>query len=181
MVGTEEGGTNNLGGGASATIGPGILKSVSQPSILLSTAESYFLQSEAILRGWLSGDLTTMFHNGVQASFTFLGAGSATAYYSQPNKMTNITACTTFAEKLACIIRQKWIAEDGVQPFEAWCDYRRLRLPADIPISVSSYKLPGAVIPARILYPESEYETNTANVNAEGAIDSQTSKVFWAQ
>jgi len=181
MVGTIEGGTNNLGGGASATIGPGILKSVSQPSILISAAESYFLQAEAISRGWLGGNLITTFDNGVQASFTFLGAGDATSYYTQPDKMANIAICVTPGEKLACIIRQKWIAEDGVLPFEAWCDYRRLMLPADIPISVSSYKAPGAVIPQRIIYPESEYQDNATNVNTEGNIDPQTSKIFWAQ
>ena len=65
-------------------------------------------------------------------------------------------------------------------PWEAYDDYRRLGLPADIPISISPYTSAGhTTIPTRFLYPVSEYTTNTANVNAEGTIDWTTSKVFW--
>jgi hypothetical protein len=69
---------------------------------------------------------------------------------------------------------------DGVTPIEAYDDYRRLHLPADIPISISPYKSPAdAQVPTRYLYPVSEYTTNTTNVNAQGTIDYYTSKVFW--
>jgi hypothetical protein len=174
------GSTTNIPGSGSSSIGPGILKSASQPAILITAAESYFLQAEANLRGWLGAatDATTNFNAGVQASFDFLGAGDATAYYGQAgDKNTNITACTTFDEKLACIIRQKWVAVNSSTPLEAWDDYRRLHLPADIPLSVSPYSQ--GKIPTRLQYPNSEYQTNAVNAGAEGAIDSQTSKVFW--
>ena len=174
------GSSSNLTGNSSSSIGPGILKSVSQPAILISAAESYFLQAEANLRGWLgtATDVVTNFDAGVSADFDFLGASGATTYYSQAgNKNTNITACTTFDEKLACIIRQKWIAENAVTPLESWSDYRRLNLPADIPLSISPYSQ--GHIPIRIQYPNSEYQTNAANVSAEGTIDPQASKIFW--
>ena len=71
---------------------------------------------------------------------------------------------------------------DGVTPIEAYDDYRRLHLPADIPISISPYKSPStAQVPTRYLYPVSEYTTNSVNVNAQGTIDYYTSKVFWNQ
>jgi hypothetical protein len=170
-------------------MGPGILKSVSQPAVLISLAESYFLQAEANLRGWLgnAGDDAKNFNLGVRASFEYLGAANAGSTPDQTadsltaqsgNKQTNYNACTTFNEKLACIIRQKWVAMNGITPYEAWADYRRLGLPADIPLSVSPYK-DGPNIPVRILYPTSEYTTNAANVGAEGTIDGHTSKVFW--
>jgi len=38
----------------------------------------------------------------------------------------------------------------------------------------------GTVLPTRIFYPQVEYDTNLANVNAEGTIDQFTSKIFWA-
>lgn len=170
--------TNRPGNDAS-TFGPGVLKSASQTAILLSAAESNFLQAEAGLKGYLSNDPLTLFQNGVQASFTYLGAGDATSYYGQAgNKNTNYAACTTDAERLACIIRQKWMAMNSVTPFEAWCDYRRLGLPADVPITVNG----GAdvlAIPVRILYPSSEAQTNAANVDLQGAINHHTSKIFW--
>jgi Starch-binding associating with outer membrane len=181
-LGSILGSVSNPPGVDASSFGPGILKSVSQPAVILSAAESYFLQAEAILRGWLPGSDSAAFANGVAASFNFLGAGDPTAYLSQNNNQTNYGVCTTTAEKLACIIRQKWIASDQVTPFEAWCDYRRLKLPADIPLSISPFldQAP-ASIPIRLLYPTNEYQTNAANVNAQGTIDYHASRVFWNQ
>jgi len=173
------GSATNHAANSASTFGTGVLQSASQSAILISAAESYFLQAEAGLYGWLSNSPQTLFQNGVQASFTYLGAGSAAAYYGQVGNLnTNYAACTTQAQKLACIIRQKWMAMNTVTPFEAWGDYRRLGLPADIPISVSPY-IDAPTIPVRILYPTSEYQTNAANVNNQGTINHHTSKIFW--
>ncbi len=76
------------------------------------------------------------------------------------------------------IIKQKWAALNGFNDIEAWCDYRRLGLPADIPVSNN----PAATtrrIPVRMPYPQSEYNYNPENVGAEGNISQFTSKVFW--
>jgi hypothetical protein len=173
------GSSSNHAGNASSTFGPGVLKSVAQPAIIFSAAESYFLQAEAVLRGWISGDTLGLFNNGVQASFTYLGAGDATSYYQQSgNKNTNFEAATTFNEQLAVIIKQKWMAENTVTPFEAWADYRRLGLPAEIPLTASPF-VDVLKIPYRILYPTSEYQTNASNVGVQGTIDHHTSKIFW--
>jgi Starch-binding associating with outer membrane len=177
------GSATNITGNLSSGIGPGVLKSVSQSAVLISAAESYFLQTEANIRGWLGapGDAGTNFDAGVQASFDFLGAGDATTYYSQPgNKMTTWAAVSSFDDQLALLMRQKWISENSVMPFEAYNDYRRLHLPADIPISISTLadKL---IIPTRFLYPQSEYNTNSANVNLQGVIDPYSSRIFWNQ
>lgn len=179
-VGNVLGSSSNLTGNSSSGMGPGILASVSQPAILITAAESWLLQAEANLRGWLgsAGDATANFNKGVEADFSYLGASGAATYHDQPgNKNVNITACNTFAEKLGCIIRQKWVTSNAVTPMEAWGDYRRLNMPADIPLSLSPYSQ--GHIPIRLQYPNSEYQTNAANVNAEGTIDSQTSKIFW--
>jgi hypothetical protein len=34
-------------------------------------------------------------------------------------------------------------------------------------------------IPIRLLYPQSEYTTNNANVSAQGTVDQFSSKIFW--
>jgi hypothetical protein len=188
-IGDVLGSIANIPGTGSSSIGPGILQSVSQSAILISLAESYFLQAEANLRGWLgnAGDDDSNFNNGVKASFEYLSASNpgstpdqsaADLVAQSANKNTNYQACTNFNEKLACIIRQKWVAMNTITPFEAWSDYRRLALPADIPISVSPYK-DGPNIPVRVLYPTGEYTTNATNVKAEGTIDGHTSKIFW--
>jgi hypothetical protein len=183
MVGSVLGAVTNPAGAEAASPGPGILKSVSQSAVILSLAESDFLQAEANLRGWLPGSDLINYDNGVAASFAFLGDTTGlNAYLTQGDNMTNYTLCTTFDQKLACIIRQKWIAMNQVTPFEAYCDYRRLGLPADIPLSISPFlDQSPAAIPVRILYPSDEYQTNAANVAAEGTIDYHASKVFWNQ
>lgn len=170
-------------GSASSLFGPGVLKSFDQDAVLLSAAESYFLQAEAIVRGYLSGDAQMAYEAGVAASFDYLGvpdaANEAATYVSQGgNKNTTWAATTSTAEQIALIIRQKWAALNSVTPFEEWADYRRLGLPADVPLSQNpAVDIPA--IPVRIIYPTSEYQTNAANVAAEGSVDPHTSKVWW--
>ena len=183
-IGSVLGAVSNPPGNNASSIGPGILKSAGQSAVLMSAAESYFLLAEANLRGLFgsTGDALKNYNNGVIASFNFLGASvdSATKYINQNDKMTNFSLATNFNERLATIIRQKWVAMNGVTPFEAWSDYRRLKLPADIPLSTSSYlDVAPAAIPIRILYPTSEFQTNPVNVSAQGEINYHTSPVFW--
>ena len=98
-------------------IGSGVLKKYDQDAIVMLAAESYFLQAEAALRGWITGDAKDLYQKGVEASFRYLGLGAALAqqYYSQAgNKNTTWDATASTQEKLALIIRQKWIAETWV-------------------------------------------------------------------
>lgn len=160
-------------------IGPGVLKAFSQSAVVILAAESYFLQSEAALRGWIPGDPKDLYQKGVTASFTYLGLSSAqsTAYYSLPgNKQTNWDATTTFQEKLALIIRQKWAAETWINELEPYNDYRRLHLPADVPLSTSPFST--GIFPNRLLYPQREYDVNGTNVLGQGTITPGT-KVWW--
>ncbi len=182
-------GNSGLGGNGASSTGPGILKSVSQNAMLISAAESYFLQAEAAQRGWPGfSNPGNLVNQGVLASFEYLGdpnaVADAAAYTSQNNVHTNYSACTTPDEQLACIIRQKWVAMNTVSPFEAYCDYRRLGLPADIATaghSISPFVDNPPTIPTRIMYPTSEYNTNAANVNAEGTINPHSDRIFWNQ
>jgi hypothetical protein len=162
-----------------STFGPGILKSATQPAVIMLAAESYFLQSEAALRGWIPGDPKALYQKGVEASFKFLGltAGQAATYYSQPSdKQVNWDATVTFQEKLALIIRQKWAALTLINELEPYNDYRRLKLPADIPLSTSPYST--GKMPTRLLYPQREYEVNGESVGAQGTI-TPTTNVWW--
>jgi hypothetical protein len=182
-AGSILGSSNNPPGGGASSLGPGLLQSVNQTAILISAAESYFLQAEAIVRGYLPGstaDAAAAYAAGVQASFNYLGAGDATAYLNQGNINTNFSLATTTQQQIAVIMRQAWIAYNGVTPIEAYDNYRRTGLPSDIPLTVSAYKA-GNTVPVRSLYPVSEYTSNAANVNAQGTIDYFTSKVFWNQ
>lgn len=160
-------------------IGSGVLKNYNQSAIIMLAAESYFLQAEAAARGWITGDAQTLYESGVKASFAYLGLPAARAqeYYSQAgNNQTTWAATTNFQEQLALIIRQKWIAETWINEFEPYVDYRRLHLPADIPLSTSVYST--GIFPARLLYPQREINVNGENVAAQGTITPGT-KVWW--
>jgi hypothetical protein len=66
-----------------------------------------------------------------------------------------------------------------IDPLEAWCDQRRLHfLPDNDFISANPSRISN-ILPVRLLYPQTEYTTNSENVNAEGNIDQFTSKIFW--
>lgn len=154
-----------------------VLKGNTQSAVFMLAAESYFIQAEAALKGWLTSDPKTLYQKGVAASYAYFGltAASATTYYTQANnKSTNWDACVSNAEKLALIIRQKWVAEIFINELIPYNDYRRLHLPADMPLSQSSYAA-GKTIPNRFLYPINEVNTNSANVPTAAATD----KIWW--
>ena len=166
---------NDTFGPASASlsgIGPGILTGANQSGVIMLSAESLLLQAEAASKGYISGDAEALYNAGVQASFTYLGAGDATAYlasYAFPNNP---------AVNLEAIIYQKWVALMGINGFENWIEYRRTGFPADLPYAPNN--LSGATsIPVRLLYPSSEYAANPDNVPAQTSGDAFTSKVFW--
>lgn len=100
---------------------------------------------------------------------------------------------------LYTIIAQKWFALNGINTLEIWTDYRRLSYadfatypgaptdhmvygeaatyPAGPTISVAPQNT-ATKIPVRYLYPQTEYNYNSANVSAEGTIDRYT-RIFW--
>jgi hypothetical protein len=162
-----------------SSIGTGILQSASMPALLFSASESFFMQAEAVQRGLMTGNYQSLFQQGVEESFRYLGvpgykaaadafiAGSSSPYVS----------IAASANPLETIIYQKWVAECELDGFEAYCDYRRTGYPV---IAEPSYAVPGQPMPKRLLYPETEYTQNTANVNAQNqtAADLYT-KIFW--
>ena len=165
---------NSVGGAVSAAlsgIGPGVLKGPSQDGVIMLAAESLLLQAEAASKGYIVGDAEALYNAGVQASFTYLGAGSATAYlvdYPFPGNA---------AFDLEAIIYQKWVALNGINGFESWIEYRRTGFPADLPVAPS--QTASTVIPVRLLYPSSEYSANPDNVPTQTSTEAFTSKVFW--
>ena len=172
-------GDQGIPNNGTSQFGYGVLKSPNQNSVLMLAAESYFLQSEAVLRGLITGDAKALYQSGVEASFEYLGLAQddAITYYSQPgDKQVNWDATTTFQEKLALIIRQKWAALTLINELEPYNDYRRLHLPADVPLSTSPFST--GIFPNRLRYPQREFEVNAANVSAQGN-PTAGDKVWW--
>lgn len=158
---------------SSNVAGPGLAKSPSQNQWLFTSVESMFLQAEATKRGWLSGSAQAKYEAAVKESFNWLGVVDASTEAS--NYLAN---AGLYQDNLNFIVTQKYLSLVGVNNFEAWVDYRRLGVPTDLPASLSP-SLNGRSIPLRLLYPQEEYSYNSDNVNAQGTINAQTSKIFW--
>lgn len=159
-----------------SSIGEGVLKSFDQDQPIMTDFESLFIQAEAAQRGWIAGDARAYYEAAVKANFLYLGLTAAEAdTYLTDQSVANWNAN---ADKMALIIKQKWAAMNGTNDIEPWTDYRRLELPADMPISIAS-TVTTRKIPVRMLYPQREYNTNAANVIAQGTINQFTSRIFW--
>jgi hypothetical protein len=141
--------------------------SATAPVKLLSTAESYFLQAEAVARGWAAGNVVDLYTKGIQASFVATGAGDPTTYINTaPDGLPALTAAVSVSDKVKAIITQKYYAMCGFQGFEAWTEWRRTGYPTFFVPSAATTIDPGQM-PLRMLYPNSEL---TSNSNYPGTI-----------
>ncbi|MGM9811942.1 MAG: SusD/RagB family nutrient-binding outer membrane lipoprotein [Muribaculaceae bacterium] len=122
------------------------------PMPIMSRAESSFLQAEAALRGWISGDAQSFYEEGIRNSFAKYGLNAAEYingettqidYVDPHNPANNIAAVNdvpvkflaggTQEQKLQQIIIQKWIA-GFPEGLNAWAEYRRTGYPKLFPI-----------------------------------------------
>jgi hypothetical protein len=155
-----------------SNIGPGILKSATQGAILYTAAEAYFNQAELDLKFNAGANAQALYESGIQASFTTLGAGSATAYFTQARNLVNWNTSTN---KLEAIITQKWLAVNGIDAIQSWFDYSRTGFPKNLPLPATASATDR---PFRLAYPASEYTANGRNLPAQPNVF--TAKIFWA-
>jgi hypothetical protein len=147
--------------------------SANAPVKFISAAESYFLQAEAVTRGWLTSGMSAqvLFQTGIRASFTSYNVPGVDNYIATA-PAAQWPAGTT--AQIRAIIIQKWVAMNGNQSFEAWTEWRRTGYPDFFTVSVASQLDPGKM-PVRIAYPSSEA---TTNLNAPDEIDLDV-PVWW--
>lgn len=192
--------------GTSATVydKAGIYKGFDAGLPILLGAESYLLQAEAMARGIITGDAAAAFNKGIEASFTYLykdntGTIPGTGAYSAPaadatayrtanatNPLVNFTLATSLEQKVEAIITQKYIALMMIHSHEAFNEYRRTGYPKvtgsgpkETMASTVSLSTRPDKMPTRVLYPSSEFNSNSGNVPKE--IDKFNSLIFWAK
>jgi len=124
-------------------------------------SEVVFLQAEAALRGWISGDANALYKQGIQASMDYVGV-DATASQNYIDGVVDLNGSDEL--RLKKIITQKWIANfpNGV---EGWADFRRtdypdLTLPID-GVSGNASVAQGSFV-KRIRYPNNQHDLNSA-------------------
>ncbi|HZY40139.1 MAG TPA: SusD/RagB family nutrient-binding outer membrane lipoprotein [Mucilaginibacter sp.] len=175
------GNPQNASNAISSPLGPGLLKSSSQPEPIFSSYESLFLQAEAAARGWIPGSAAAFYNAAITASFNAVNAqGSVATYLAQAGVAYPVAG--TLDQQVKAIITQKYISLNSLFNLEAYNEFRRTGYPV-LPQNPASQD-PAAVsqtLPLRIPYPLSELNTNTVNLNAQGNINIFTDKIFWAK
>jgi len=140
--------------GFANTSKPGTYFLTSQsPAVIFSYSEVLFALSEAVSRGYITGDAEQFYKNAITASINQFGitdAGIIDGYLNQPAvKFDAINYAKSIGE-------QKWIAFYG-QGLDAFAEWRRL----DYPVLVAG---PATVldgqIPTRFFYPGTEQSLN---------------------
>lgn len=180
VVGVKQGDAAGSGGTAPASIsslGAGLVVSASQSGSIMTSSEALLLQAEAIARGYLTGDADALFNAAIADSYTRLGASGAGTYSGQIATVPGFgyAASTTLDDKIKAIMIQKWIALNGVHGIESWIEYTRTGYPRT-PLAISAQR-PSK--PNRLMYPNTEYIGNSANVPAQTLSDVFTTTVFW--
>jgi hypothetical protein len=150
----------------------GIFHAFNQSSVLMTSAESLFLQSEAAARGWISVDAEQLYNQAIRASFSYYKTDLSTldSYLAQPE-----VAFSASSNPIERIIEQKWLAMNSVSSIEAWNDFRRLGLP-NFPKTAAT-GVSGR--PNRLMYPETERGTNLENVELQGNDVITEAKIWW--
>lgn len=175
--------------------------------LIMSASEAYFLRAEAALMyKWnMGGTPKELYDTGVTVSMEerkatigdYLKSEKVPAAYSDPSDSgKDIAAVSTVTpkynesasvtENLERILIQKWIA-NFPNGWETWADIRRTGYPKLFPI-VNNLNTDGVTVQRgmrRLPFPQSEYNTNNANVKAAvsmlGGADNSATDLWWAK
>lgn len=166
----------------------GIIKGNDMDAWIMTSVENAFLQAEAIYRGWLPGDPEQAYKNALKESFRWLNVGEdkekpelSDAKYEQwyasqgSNTRVNWGAAP---DKYKLMMTQKYVALNGIAPFETWTDYRRNGRFPNLPVSSDPTRV-GNTIPIRLVYTFDEIVTNAEEIKKLGPIDMFTGKIWW--
>ncbi|MFI5185284.1 MAG: SusD/RagB family nutrient-binding outer membrane lipoprotein [Chitinophagales bacterium] len=185
--------------GGSSDIGPGILKGPAQSAVMMTAAESYFIQAEATVRGWLPGGNASaqlLYQDGIVSSYEYLGVGGntaaadsyAAAYYSQNLPFVAFPLGASSDSLVHTILTQKWAALNSINVVEPYNDWRRTfnsSMNSGYPIVPVSNSPTNTQthMPFRYYYPLEELTSNNAAWSAGGGslVDPFASKIFWMQ
>ena len=137
------------------------------PVKLMSSYESFFLQSEAAARGWMTTvDPQLAYEDAIAESFTAVGLDATAQEYTDyiTDPAIAYPASGTTEDQIKAIITQKWAAMCGTQNDEAWIEQRRTGYPDFFVVSANSL-YGGSIFPERLLYASTEV---TRNANFPG-------------
>lgn len=157
------------------------------PEVVMTAAEGNYLQAEAIVKGFATGDAQEFYQKGLREAMRMWTVDEAeidTFINTEDMALLNGTQ----EENLEKIAIQRWIAA-YTDSFEAWAIVRDTGYPVELANGVSDYDIYAAgtlngEYPQRMRYGNAEYNTNGANLEAALGVqgpDVQATKLWWAQ
>jgi len=174
--------------GLGITVGPTatsltIANTSSKSGVIMSLAESKFLQAEAALRyPALFSNAQGNFTAGITASYNYLGSNTGTlltSYLTGIATKPGLGWIGSDSNKIEAIMTQKWIALTGVNPEQSYFDYTRTGFPVTLSSTIATNPKPN-----RLIYPLSEYVSNASNIPAISNTDvfnKNQYTPFWAR
>ncbi len=134
---------------------------------MISYVEIKFIETEALARtGASTPDIEAALAAGITASMDLVGVADPGTYVADNSSLTGLDA-DGIIEK---IMTEAYKAYFGFAFHETWANYRRTGYPTLTPLQNNAPGLnPSGVIPRRLLYVESESQTNAANKEAAAA------------
>jgi hypothetical protein len=176
-VGHEQGADSDNSPAGLSPIGTGLLINSAQDGYIMTGAEALLMQAEAQLQGYLPGDPSASFEAAIDASFALLGADRS-GYDPTGAGTLGLGWTGSDDDKLEAIMRQKWIATNGINAVESWIEFTRTGYPNDIPLATTAQS---TTRPKRLMYPSDEFVSNSANVPSQTSADVFATGPFWAQ
>lgn len=183
--------------GGSSNIGPGLVQNPGQSAVMMTAAESYFLQAEATVYGWLPGGnaaAQTLYQTGITKSYEFLNVGGSTSaadaaaatYYGQNLSWVAFPTGASSDSLVHTILEQKWAALNGINAAEPYNDWRKTFVTAAntgwpmVPVSASPTNTESHM-PFRYYYPAEEQQNNNESWTAAGGpnVDPFNTRLFW--
>lgn len=150
----------------------------SNPVILMSPWEVWFLRAEADARYGTSDDAETAFSTAIDLNFGYMEVADAASYISS----LDFAGATALDDQLDLIGIQKWISLNGTQEDEGWIESRRFDRPASRIFTDGGIfqtpllsVLPAGNHPSAWLYPQTERSLNP-NALPQRSI---TDAIFW--
>jgi len=153
------------------------------PMVFLTTAEVHFLIGEAIIRGWVSGDVKTYYDAGVTAAMTMLAdfyPGTEPITQAEIDAFLSGPGAYDSTKGWEMLMNEYWKAT-FLNEYEAYANWRRTDYPTLTPTKHPS-SVTNNQIPRRMIYPGGESATNaeaySAAIARQGADDWMT-RMWW--
>lgn len=151
------------------------------PAYMVTYSQTLLLLAEAVVRGWVAGDASAIYANGIVAHMEQLADygpnvaidPSAIEGYIQANPLDMENA-------LEEINTQYWVASFLNGP-EAFANFRRTGFPALSPNPYPGSEISGDFI-RRLTYPDAEFSVNNENIQqavSRQGPDNLESRVWW--